>query len=140
MAVERERAISPGNSRLPKCIVDPLNGRDSVSPEYPTTLCKNCKVQTNDTEELDLINEHPSGWPSFLSPPKVAALRTIKENRPFTPRQVSVQLKENGQEHGSETMRLKKEGAGKGGSPHQAVCLYLRPRRSMGSILSAIGY
>ena len=54
--------------------------------------------------------------PSLLTPTKAAALRTVnKQNRSFTLRQVSDQLKEIGLDDGTETVRrwFKKEGAAK---------------------------
>ena len=57
MVVEIARAIPPGKTRLPKGNVGPLAERYGFGPEYPTTLWKNCKAQTEDTQELDLSNE-----------------------------------------------------------------------------------
>ena len=105
MAVEIALAIPPGKTRVPKGILGPLAERYGVGPGYPKKLWSECKAQINETGELDLSNKPRSGRPPLLTPTKKAALRKIKENRSFTLRQVSDQLKAIGLEYSSSTVR-----------------------------------
>ena len=116
MAVEIALAIPPGKTRVPKGILGPLAERYGVGPGYPKKHWSECKAQINETGELDLSNKPRSGRPSLLTPTKKAALRKInKENRSFTLRQVSDQLKAIGLEYSSSTVRrwFEAEGAHK---------------------------
>ena len=77
-------------------------------------MWKDVKAQIDANEEVDLSNKERNGRPSLLTPTKAAALRTVnKQNRSFTLRQVSDQLKEIGLDYGTETVRrwFKNEGA-----------------------------
>ena len=106
MAVEIALAIPPGNSNVPGGILRPLADRYGVGPEHPTKLWQNCKAQIDEIGELDLSNKPRSGRPSRLTPAKAAALRTVnKQNRSFTLRQVSDQLREIGLDYGSSTVQ-----------------------------------
>ena len=105
MAVEIALAIPPGKTRVPKGILAPLVERYGVGPGYPKKHSSECKAQINETGELDISNKPRSGRPSLLIPTKKAALRKIKENRSFTLRQESDQLKEIGLEYSSSTVR-----------------------------------
>lgn len=114
IAVEVALAIPPGKRRVPKGSLDPICKRYGVGPEYPSKLWKTVRSQIDDTQEVDLSNNKRSGRPSLLTPTKAAALRKVnKQNRSFTLRQVSDQLKDIGLEYGAETVRrwFMKEGA-----------------------------
>ena len=115
-AVEIALAIPPGKSRVPKGILGPLAERYGVGAGYPKKHWSECKTQINETGELDLSSKPRSGRPSLLTPTKSAALWKInKENRSFTHRKVSDQLKEIGLEYSSSTVRrwFEKEGVQK---------------------------
>ena len=106
MAVEIALSIPPGKSRVPKGILGPIAERYGVGSAYPRQHWAECKAQIEETGELDLSNKRRSGRPSLLTPTKAAALRKVNEqNRSFTLRQVSDQLKEMGMDYGSETVR-----------------------------------
>ena len=109
-------ALLPGKTRVPKGILGPLAERYSVGPGYPKKHWSECEARINETGELDLSNIPRSGRPSLLTSIKKAALRKInKENRSFTLRQVSDQLKAIGLEYRSSIVRrwFKAEGAHK---------------------------
>ena len=114
LAVEIALTIPPGNSRVPKGILGPLAERCGVGSYYPRRHWAECKAQIDEIGELDLSNKRRSGRPLLLTPTKSAALWKInKENRSFSLRQVSDQLKDMGMDYGSETVRwcFEKEGA-----------------------------
>ena len=97
--------IAPNTSRSPAGLFGPLAERCGVSEQFPRRLWKKCRRQTGETRELDLSSEARSGRPSLLTPTKIAALRSVdKQNRSFTLRQVSDQLKDIGLDSGSETV------------------------------------
>lgn len=68
-------AIFPGNSRVPTGIPGPHTERYCVSAEHPTKLRENCKIQMDDTEELDLSNNVSAASYSTSA----AAPRTVED-------------------------------------------------------------
>lgn len=106
MAMEIALAIPPGKRRVPNGILAPLAERYGVDPGYPKKHWSECRAQINGTGALGLSNKPRSGRPSLRTSTKKAALRRInKENRSFTLRQVSHQLKDIGLEYSSSTVR-----------------------------------